>query len=107
MTDGPSEFESFSFMGAGTSPIFLKVNDGCYLRARDITAVTVGAFDEAGAVVHEDTVYVHTGSGLVAAFPPCETKEAALERMASLTAALCKAQAAAFSQLLPDVSATR
>lgn len=101
MSDG----EDFSFIGAGTFPMFLKIRDGCYVRARDIVGICIGTMDEHGNAVHMDTVYVYTNSGFIAAFEPCASQQDAADRAQFLTAALCKAQATAVSQMLPDMGA--
>lgn len=87
---------NFEFLGAtGSVPGFLKIRQGCYVRARDICLVGVGytATDAAGALVStEDAVVVGLGSGENAVFDPCGSVEAAVEMAESLVSALVKAE---------------
>lgn len=64
----------------GTSPaLLLKVYEGFYVRISDISAITTGFPDEAGALVHPEVVIAHLSNGMSAPFPPCDNAEEAIE----------------------------
>ena len=103
MTQQPEQqAESFEFIGAGSTPVFLKVTPGCYVRVRDISVIGIGVTSSAdGTTVAPPTVVaVHMTNGSYAAFPASASAEEATERAQALSAAVSKAQASSLSDVL-------
>jgi hypothetical protein len=98
--------ETFSFIGVGSTPVFLKVTDGCYVRVRDISVIGVGVTSAAdgSTVAPPTTVAVHMANGSYAAFEPSDTPEAAIERAGDLADAVAKAGAASFPAPVKETS---
>lgn len=64
----------------GTNPaLLMKVHDGFYVRISDISAITTGFPDEAGAITHPEVVIVHLSNGMSASFAPCDSAGEAIE----------------------------
>ncbi len=86
----------FTFVAFGGKPAFLKTRPGCFIRIRDIAAITVGVPNtQTGELMNSNTVYLHLVTGYGAAFDACESHEAAVGMAEDLMDALGKADAAA------------
>lgn len=74
------------FLASDTTSVFLKVNDSCYVRCRDISVVGTGVKDagDGSEMLAEDTVVLQMTNGSVAAFTPCASEAEAKARVADL-----------------------
>ncbi len=73
------------FIGA-----FLKVNDGCYVRSRDVSVVGTGMRDaeDGSDIAPLNTVIVHMMNGTWATFVPCAGEDEAKDQARQLVAEL-------------------
>lgn len=78
------------FFESDSVSAFLKVNDNCYVRCRDISVVGTGVKDaqDGSEMVAEDTVVLQLVNGSVAAFQQCASEAEAQALAATLVVEL-------------------